>query len=237
MPFLRSTRRPARKSYKARAKRSTTTAMQAVSTRGVSIPRGVFGFPESLTTLIRYNDSYNIQSSSGSAGGQIMRMNSVFDPDYTGSGHQPLYFDQFTPVYDNYVVLGSELVAEFSPLSDDTETTTVGPFTVGLTGNNNVSFSSGGFVLAEQNKSVTCALGRDKGTSVAKLTMKYTPKSCLGVSPSDDTVQSGVTANPNKPWYVYAWVVDDNFTSGTVKVRITVTYRVRFFNLKNIASS
>lgn len=237
MPFFRGAKRPARKSIKARPKRRYQTAMQTLSTRGVGVPRGVFGFPESLTTLIRYNDVYTIQSSSGSAGGQIMRMTSVFDPDFTGSGHQPLYFDQFTPVYDNYVVLGATLNAEFSPLSDDTEITTTGPYTVGLTGNNNTSYSGGSFVLAEQNKSVTAVLGRDKGTSVVKLKMNYSPKSCLGVSPDDDTIQSAVSTNPSKNWFVYAWVSDDNFTSGSVKVRITITYRVRFFNLKNIPSS
>ena len=43
-------------------------------------------------------------------------MNSLFDPDQTGTGHQPYYFDQFAALYNRYTVLGSKLTAEFSLL-------------------------------------------------------------------------------------------------------------------------
>ena len=35
---------------------------------------------------------------------QYMRMNSLFDPDQTGTGHQPYYFDQFAALYNRYTV-------------------------------------------------------------------------------------------------------------------------------------
>lgn len=228
--------RRARK-YKPRAKPRTKAMVMRTSTRGVSVPRGVYGFPETLTTVIRYNDVWTIQGTSGGTGGNVVRMNSCYDPDYSGLGHQPLYYDQFTPIYDNYVVLASTVTANFSPLTDDTETTTTGPYTVGITGSNSPTFSTSSTVLAEQNKSVTTVVGRDKGTSVASLTLSYTPRQCLGKSPDDDVISATVGNNPSMNWYANLWCADDNGTSGSVKVRATITYRVRFFNLKPIATS
>lgn len=37
------------------------------------------------------------------------RANSVFDPDYTGVGHQPMYFDNLAAIYQNYRVLGCKI--------------------------------------------------------------------------------------------------------------------------------
>lgn len=35
---------------------------------------------------------------------QVMRLNSLYDPDYTGSGHQPYGFDQMSGMYQKYRV-------------------------------------------------------------------------------------------------------------------------------------
>lgn len=229
MPY----RKPLRKSVKARSKRSST----ALTARGVSVPRNVFGFPRQFKTLIRYNDTITIQSSSGNAGGNIFRLNSVYDPDYTGAGHQPLYLDQFAAVYGRYVVTGADIKADFSPLTDDTDITTSGPWTVGLSMNNLLSFSSSGSTLAEQNRSVTTMLGRDKGTSVKTLRASFDLKKDLGKSEYDDDVQAAVNSNPGSQFVCYVWCADQNLTSGSVKINVTITYRVKFFEQPNIATS
>lgn len=35
-------------------------------------------------------------------------MNSLYDPDFTGTGGQPFYFDQLSAVYNRYRVLRAE---------------------------------------------------------------------------------------------------------------------------------
>lgn len=205
----------------------------AISTQGVSVPCNMFGFPGSLTSVFKYSDTIGLSSGSGvTPGGLVWRMNSVFDPDYSNIGHQLLYFDQFTAVYDNYVVLGAKLTAIFSPASDG-----AAPFNVGITSGNSTSFSSSVYTLIEQNKSVAGLLGDKDGTSVKTLSMTYNPSVCLGVSANDDTVQAGVTGNPAKQWFCYTWVQDRSGNSSTVQVNVTIEYRVRFFGMKNITSS
>lgn len=57
-------------------------------------------------------------NSSGSA--QIWRLNSLFDPDYTGVGHQPLWFDEIKALgYTNYLVHGCEVTLTFTDPSAD----------------------------------------------------------------------------------------------------------------------
>lgn len=235
MAVFRKSRRGARRApVKARAKAMVPYARwDKTSISGVSVPRNILGFPGSLTTVIRYSDTFSVSSGGGvTPGGNIWRMNSVFDPDYTNLGHQALYFDQFAAVYDNYVVLGSKLDCTYSPLGDG-----AAPWLVGITTGNSTSFSSNTYTLQEQSKSVATILGDKDGTSVVSLSQSYSPKICLGEPTSDDTVQSGVTGNPAKQWFAYTWVSDRSGNSGSVVISVTITYRIRFFGMKNVNSS
>ena len=71
------------------------------------------GFPDSEVATIRYSDEVAI--SPGAAYGQYTyRGNSCFDPDETGIGHQPMYFDQYAAVYSKYKVLASRITVTAS---------------------------------------------------------------------------------------------------------------------------
>jgi len=57
--------------------------------------------PTRLKTIMRYSDSYQLTTgATGIVGAtQRMRLNSIFDPDLTGTGHQPYGFDQVFGVF------------------------------------------------------------------------------------------------------------------------------------------
>ncbi len=63
------------------------------------------GFPDSEVVQIRYSDEIPI--STGLYAQYTFRGNSAFDPDETGIGHQPMYFDQYAAVYSRYKVYAS----------------------------------------------------------------------------------------------------------------------------------
>ncbi len=54
---------------------------------------------------LMYHDTYQLATSSGIAGIQLFRANSLFDPDFTNVGHQPMFRDQIAAMYQNYRVL------------------------------------------------------------------------------------------------------------------------------------
>ncbi len=71
------------------------------------IPRSM-GIPPRVQFTFVYADM--IAVSAGAAYGQYtFRGNSLFDPDYTGTGHQPRYFDQYSAMYSKYKVLSSSI--------------------------------------------------------------------------------------------------------------------------------
>ena len=62
-----------------------------------SSPRTVFlkSIPDRLFCTLKYNDRITLnQASTGQIAFHGFRLNSLHDPDYTGVGHQPLYYDQ-----------------------------------------------------------------------------------------------------------------------------------------------
>jgi len=231
----RTARRFTRRSIKTRAPRTRSARSSTV----MSVPRSrlINGFPETLTTTLKYCDKFNFTTASTSAVGNVFRFNSPFDPDFTGTGHQPLYFDQFTPVYSRYVVMGAKLTATFSPLSSSASNLP-GPYTVGITANNDGAFSTDLTTLVEQNKSSYAVMGRDQaGNNVKTLYMTYDPLRDIGLSPDDDTVGAAVTTSPNSTYWVKTWVGDNQGSTFSVSCLVTIEMTVKFLRQTSVAQS
>jgi len=69
------------------------------------------GYPDQLRCVLKYNQSYNT-SGSVSPASQVFRANSLFDPDLTGTGHQPNSFDQIAAIYGTYCVTASRATVQ-----------------------------------------------------------------------------------------------------------------------------
>jgi len=199
--------------------------------------RGV-GFPDTMVATIRYNDKFSLSGSGSSAGRQIMSLNNLHDPDVTGFGHQPITYDQFAAIYNNFVVTSARIDVQFSTGTATGSGSTAGPFVVGISGNSQNAFSTAQSDLVEQPRSVTTFVGRDSGTSVRSLALMYNPKTCLGLNSSDDTVAGSTSGTaPSKQFYAAVWSSDTSGVGGTVVANVTVTFRVKFYNIKNISPS
>ncbi len=66
------------------------------------------GYPDSQVATIRYSDEIGINPAT-TYGQYTFRGNSCFDPDETGIGHQPMYYDQYAAVYSKYKVVSSRI--------------------------------------------------------------------------------------------------------------------------------
>jgi hypothetical protein len=73
-------------------KRGYTTTESAVLT---------FLTPHKYLTL-KYNQTYETSLLTTAGAQQIMNLNSIFDPDRTGSGHQPYGYDTLATLYNRY---------------------------------------------------------------------------------------------------------------------------------------
>lgn len=79
---------------------------------------------EAYTVKLPYVDSINLTTTYGANQNYIFRMNSLFDPDYTGTGHQPKGRDLWASMYDYYAVLACNYKFTCYNASDDSITYT-----------------------------------------------------------------------------------------------------------------
>lgn len=87
------------KKYK---KKATTTRSKITANIGA-------GLPKKMIMTHKYTDYYNISSSTGLLQTELFRCNSLYDPSFSHTGHQPMYFDQLSALYDHYTVIGSKI--------------------------------------------------------------------------------------------------------------------------------
>lgn len=66
-------------------------------------------FPDRVYVKLKYADVYLLTFTSGVPVAQVMRGNSLLDPDRTGTGHQPYAFDQWKTLYNQYRVHASSI--------------------------------------------------------------------------------------------------------------------------------
>jgi len=89
------------------------------STRTVSKVLSRFGqwnaFPPSISGKMYYVQQFALTGGVVGITGleQVMRLNSLFDPDFTGGGHQPNTFDQVAALYGTYRVTKCDIELEW----------------------------------------------------------------------------------------------------------------------------
>lgn len=74
-------------------------------------------FPVRTLRRLRYNDSAVLTSTTGSVASYVLRANDLYDPDFTGTGHQPMGFDQMMVFYNHFTVVRSRLTVSFENYS------------------------------------------------------------------------------------------------------------------------
>lgn len=170
-----------------------------------------YGFPDRLKTRLRYCDVVQLEATAGNPGLWQFRLSSLYDPDYTGTGHQPQWYDQLVAVYQRYRVLGAKITVTFSPNQvSDTEANDKGPYIVGITTSENATFGSGTSTdLLEDNNSTHSVLADKQGANNVKtLEATYSPIRDLGLGNGDDVMMALSNANPARNIFANVWALD-----------------------------
>lgn len=71
-----------------------------------------------VRTILRYVDTKTLTGTSGTTKHSFL-LNSLYDPDNTGGGHQPAFKDQWAALYGKYRVLGCSVTVIFRPYRDN----------------------------------------------------------------------------------------------------------------------
>jgi len=185
--------------------------------------RLMFGFPPRLVTKLRYADTYNLTSSTGSLAKWVLSMNGLYDPDITGSGHQPLYFDTYAAIYNHYSVVSSKLTVSFANMYTATSAE------VGVILNDDSTATGTYSTIREQSTGKSVLLAPlSGGASVKTLTLNFDCKRDLGIDPyTSELYKTAVNTNATEDSDGIIWAAPtDTTSSGTVQAIVIIEYMV-----------
>lgn len=202
--------------------------------RITGLSRSDMGFPDRLATKLVYADVVELAMTSGGASTWSFRLNSLFDPDYTGTGHQPMWHDQFSAVYRNYRVKGSKITAEFLPATAEVPgTNAFGPYVVAIIPSNQTTLTASSVALISEDPNSTSAVIGPKlgGRNYAKLTNTFSPQRDLGLDPYEKDLSAVVSASPANEFYAHVIARDMSTTqTSRMTVRIKIEFQAEYFN-------
>jgi len=157
------------------------------------------GFPPSEAVTLRYSDMQAYAP--GSTYGQwTYRGNSLFDPDFSGGGHQPRYYDTYSSVYQYYRVNLSKIkitVSNYQAMSS--VVMVVVPHTDIITATSYAAMVELPYAKRTEQVPISTRMGAKSTITASASTMKI-----CGLTKGqlqDQDFSASVGANPTRLWY------------------------------------
>jgi hypothetical protein len=203
----------------------------------VSFPKTIYGFPDKLVTTLKYSQMINF-TGSASPSAQVFNINSCFDPDSSGTGHQPSYFDKFSAVYARYFVSEACLDVTISNESATVPVNYAVVYSDQQIGANTVE------ELTEAQYSKYGIIGVLSSNPIKRVTLPPILMSKLmGTTPgdileADDNMYAPVGSNPaDQAWGIIRLGATDLTTAISCRARCVLTTRVAFKDLLTQSTS
>jgi hypothetical protein len=155
----------------------------------------------------------------------VYRINSLFDPNFTGVGSQPLSFDQLSAVYNKYLVLRCDWEVTATNLNGTGAYVTAVPTDVSVSGSSMQS-------LSEIKRSVTKALSVSTGGQAQQVLRGSVDLSDLHGQPNldaDSDQYAQIGTNPQDVCYLTIRGADyTTSTSIAIGLRVRLIYYAVF---------
>lgn len=168
------------------------------------VSAGKQAFPPILKNTLKYTEMVTLALTAGS-GTYVFTCNGLYDCNVTGTGGQPLYFDQTSAVYDHYTVVAARAKMQLNDSSNkatticlytDDDATTTGTAIVGASRPGAVSWS-----------------GNPSVQPVKPLFKSWSAYQAFGPNVTSQTqLQGSPTANPTE---LQCFIYQINDTAGT----------------------
>jgi len=227
MPYVKKNKRV----YKKR------TMRKAYKKRRVPrlLSASTYPFPRTTTRKLKYVESFSLDSGLASAlATYAFSCNSLFDPNVSGTGHQPYGFDQLMNLYNHYEVLSSKIKIT---MADSNATNAMG-LICRVDANGNLNSSNLQLIMEQPDvKKVIFNPSEAHRTTLYNTwnQRKYFGKRKAG----DDTLCGGAGSNPtDQSFYIIGLAsVDPNANSAALFITVEIDYVARFFEPLELVSS
>lgn len=195
------------------------------------------GFPKMIMIKHKYADQAAISMPAGGpALSTIYSCNSLYDPDVSGGGHQPYYFDQLSALYDHYVVIGSKIRCTFMPQSQTTPA-----FYVNMYIDDNAVTTSGNPIVNEEKQTgggkAMCVL--PGGNNKVTITRSWSAKKYFGkgVLANTELQGTGTTSPTEQSYYVINAICANGGDTALTNVLVEIEYLAIWKEIRDIAQS
>lgn len=150
------------------------------------------GFPASKIIKLKYVETFALDvASTGTSQSYVFRAADIYDPNYSGTGHQPLAHDTWAAIYQSYDVIKS--TCKFTYTNRAPTGGVEGQFVVWAKTHPNVSYSTSTDTVLEQPGLKKRMLLSSQSNSQS-LTISYRKKGRYGSSATD--TRSGFNNSP-----------------------------------------
>lgn len=132
----------------------------------------------------------------------------MYGPEGVFAGHQPYYFDQLTPIYDHYTVVGSKIKITITNLGTGGDTAEPSPdrcLVLGSCISDREGVITPNLIVQERPSGHTHVLGPANSTAGQKVIyMNWSARKAFGSAAiSDPNLQGTATANPSEQQWFY----------------------------------
>ena len=175
-------------------------------------------FPAKMSAVLRYSDQIVLDANTSSPARHHFRGTSVYDPDYTGTGHQPYGFDQYSRLYNHYIVDKAIITIRNASMGVNCVVGISLVPTASSEFNNNT---------CRERKGTTFMTLPNEG-SMKALTSTYNRKSIFTTA-QDGDLTANVGANPQENYFFDCWCATNGATDPpAVALSVDITYFVTF---------
>lgn len=205
-----------------------------------TLSKSDYGFPDKFSTKLRYAEVISFPTSGGAFQTNTFRLNSLYDPNLSGVGHQPMYHDQLAAIYGKYRVKWARIRVRFEMVSlPSTSTGSYAPTLCGVVCSPNSSLVSSTYeALLEQDNNMVKILGdKSSGKSEVIVTQTYSPSRDLGNGAVDDSNSGTFGNNPSQVFYGHIFKNDLTTNVSNVTAIVEIEYSVDVFQRNEIATS
>jgi len=213
--------------YNVEEKGSLTRGQRAASSETIISSSWMPIFPARVTKRLRYSDSFVLTITTGAVASYVYRANDLFDPDFTGTGHQPMGFDPLMLFYNHFTVLQSKITvvafngtaAQRSQISVRVDGAST-PLSVvnrilELGGNKYEHLGLAGASSAQKELTLDCDIAKLQGVSRSAITADATLRGDAATSPTEVTY-----------FHIQGW--DSFFGSSSMIVDVLIDYVASF---------
>lgn len=203
---------------------------------GSTYKTGVFG--ASATRKVKYVDFVDLTPGSASVGYHTFVANGLYDPDYTGTGHQPMGFDEIMAFFDHYTVTDATVTVDVVPKT----ISNVEPALLGIALTDSHTALAGKTLPEVLESRVTQSYihaGAYNPTDVHRIKAKFSAKEFFGVKDVNGMYQyrGSSSTNPSEQAHFQIFASSHAATPGPITLLVTVEFNAKFTEPRMIGQS